>query len=298
MNTGDKDTTMQSALFSLISMLDEPDAVLYEKIFQSIVRMGAPALALLEEARENTLETFMGEKLEELIRTIHTDVILEDLVSWKSSATLDILQLMQLLCRFHYRNLDTIRLNERVTSMQKAIWLEINEDLTSLECVRLVNHFVFRTWEFKSDTANLLEAGIFFLNKVIDNKTAHPATLGALYLGLCQRLSLPVYYVALPENFILVYTGQKAFNSNIEPAEVLFYINPLLEGVIFNRNEIERFLNNHEIQTKPHYFEPSGNLRVASLILREMQKIYQGTGDQGRISSVNRLLRFIEERPE
>lgn len=284
---------LQKDILSLISMLDEPDINLYGKISQSIINIGDPAMEMLEEAKENTFDPDMSERLEEVILAIHTNNIKEDLKAWKHSYNKDILQLLQILNKFHNRRLDTLELNNRVNSMHKVIWLEMNEDLTSLECIRLVNHFVFRTWQYKPDTSGKPETDLFFLNNAINNKTAHPSILGALYLGLCQRLNLPVYYVALPENFILAYTSQTSFKPAIETTIVLFYTNPLLEGIIFNMSEIEKFLKNHDVISKPEFFEPADNLLVASLLLREMKELYQASGNQMKINGVNQLINSL-----
>jgi hypothetical protein len=289
---------IRNPIYSLISMLDEPDARLYEEISDSITNLGSGAIPVLEQFAENTFDPQILERIEELIHKIHSEGIINDIQRWKGSETHDLIQFLQILSKYHFRNLDMVQLNDRITAMQKAIWLEMNENLTSLECVRLVNHFVFRTWNLVPDSSNMLEADLFFLNKVLENKKVHPATLGALYLGICQRLTLPVFYVGLPENFILAYTSQPMFKPQFIPGEILFYLNPLLEGVIFNKSEIERFLEKQEMTPKPHYFETTVNLRVALLMLREMQKIYHGNGDLGRMSDVQRMISVIEGRKE
>lgn len=294
MEPSNQDRENRNPIYSLISMLDEPDSRLYEEISDSITNLGSGVIPVLENYAENTFDPHILERVEELIHKIHSEGIINDILRWKGSETHDLIQLLQILSKYHFRGLDMVQLNERIAAMQKAIWLELNENLTSLECVRLVNHFVFQTWNLSPDSSNMLEPDLFFLNKVLDGKKAHPATLGAIYLGVCQRLTLPVFYVGLPENFILAYTSQPMFKPQSITGEILFYLNPLLEGVIFNKSEIERFLKKQEMTSKPHYFETADNLRVALLMLREMQKIYHGSGNHNRVSDVQRMIGILE----
>lgn len=283
----------RSPIYSLISMLDEPDPSTYQKISDSIVNFGSAAIPVLEKVSENTFDAQILERLGELIHRIHTDGILHDLHRWKSTEAHDLIQLLQILSKYHFRSLDMVALNERITAMQREIWLELNENLTSLECVRLVNHFLFRSWNLVVDSSNMLEPANFFLSNVLESKKAHPALFGALYLGLCQRLTLPVFYVGLPENFILAYSSQPVFQPEFKSGPILFYINPLLDGVIFNKTEIERFLKTQQMLPKPEYFEATENSRVALLLIREMQKIYAGIGDQDRINDSQRMAEIL-----
>lgn len=286
---------LQQTIRSLISMLDEPDPLLYSKISETILNLRPEVMPALEESLDNVFDPLVTERLEEIIREIHSGNIVSDIRKWRRSEEHDLIQLLQILSKYHFRRLNMVDFNNQIAAMQRSIWLELNEHLTSLECIRLVNHFVFQTWGLKPSNTNMLDVNNFYLNKVLENKAAYPATLGAFFLGVCQRLTLPVYYVALPENFILAYKTNTGYQPRLTPGGILFYINPLLDGVIFNRVEIERFLKTHKMPEKPHYFEPADNLRVASLLLREMQKIYQGTGDQANIINISKLIRVVEE---
>jgi hypothetical protein len=289
---------MNNPIYSLISMIDEPDPVLFEKISDSITSLGSAAIPVLEDVKENTFDNEVLQRLEKIIQSIHAEGIANDIQRWKTSGNPDLLQFLQILSKYHSRNLDMIRLNELLTAMQKNVWLELNENLTSLECIRLINHFVFQTWGLVSDETNMLAPDVFFLNQIIEDKKAHPVVLGAFYLAICQRLSLPVFYVGLPDNFILSYTRQPVFKPNFKPGEILFYINPLLQGVIFNRVQIDRFLENHKIPPKPGYYEALDNLPVAALLLKEMQKIYVAGSEQQCINDLQRFIDIVDSGSE
>jgi regulator of sirC expression with transglutaminase-like and TPR domain len=290
-----KQKTSQHPIHSLISMLDEPDSVLFEKISASIINFGSGALTILDNALDDSFDPLISSRLRDLIDHIHTDTIVHDLKRWKSSLNQDVFQLMIILASYYNRNLNAADLNEKINGLQKQIWLELNENLTSLECVRLVNHFIFQTWKFRRNDDNLLNTDLLFVNSFLEGKTGSSSMLGAFYLGMCQRLSLPVFFIELPDNFILAYTRQALFSSKFKPGQVFFYINPLLDGVIFNKSEIERFLKTSNIPSKPHYFEPCTNLRVASLLLRELRNYFVGSMDDHRVNQVQRMLAVVED---
>ncbi len=284
----------RNPIYSLISMIDDPDPVVYEKISESITGFGSAAIPILENVAESTFEPEVLERLKELIEKIHTEGIVNDLHRWKASENQDLIQLLQILSKFHFRNIDMLALNDRIAAMQREIWLELNEHLTSFETVRLVNHFMFRTWNISPASTDVFKPDHFFLNKILDSHKAHAVILGTLYLGLCQRLTLPVFYVGLPDNFILAYTSQPRFSPIFGPGEILFYINPLLEGVIFNKTEIDRFLKTNNMAPKPEYYQAFDNLRVARLIAGIMQNLYQDEGSQLKKEAVNRMMQVFE----
>mgnify|MGYP002619784419 CR=1 FL=1 len=291
-NKQEKDS--RNPIFSLVSMLDDPDPVVYEKISDSILNLGSGAIPVLQEVAENSFDPLVLERLNELICNLHSEGIINDLQRWKNSENQDLIQLLQILSKFHQPELDMVKFNERITAMQKEIWLELNENLTSLECVRLVNHFFYKTWGFISENANNHEPDLFFLNKSLEGKKTHPATLGAFYLGMCQRLTLPVFYVGLPENFILAYTSQPLYKPDFKPGTILFYLNPLLNGVIFNKTEIDVFLKNHNIASRPEYYEASGNIQVAILMLNEMRNVYESKNAHEKIGYIQKMIAVMQ----
>lgn len=295
MDVNKQEKESRNPIFSLVSMLDDPDPVVYEKISDSILNLGSGAIPVLQEVADNSFDPLVLERLNELIYNLHSEGIINDLQRWKNSENQDLIQLLQILSKFHQPGLDMVMFNERITAMQKEIWLELNENLTSLECVRLVNHFFYKAWGFASENTNLHDPELFFLNRVLEGKKAHPATFGAFYLGICQRLTLPVFYVGLPENFILAYTSQPVYKPDFKPGTILFYINPLLNGVIFNKSEIDVFLKNHDIVSRPGYYEASGNIRVAILMLNEMRIIYESKNANEKIGKIQKMIAVMQD---
>jgi hypothetical protein len=293
MNSNKEDKAARNPIYSLISMIDDPDPEVYEKIFESITGFGSAAIPVLENVAENTFDPEVLERLQELIEKIHTEGIVNDLQRWKVSENHDLIQLLQILSKFHFRNIDMLALNDRIVALQREIWLELNEHLTSFECVRLVNHFMFRSWSISPANTGIFKPEHFFLNKILESRKVHPAILGTLYLGFSQRLTLPVFYVALPDNFILAYASQPRFNPSFDPGEALFYINPLLDGVIFNKIEIDRFLEINNMIPQPEYYQAFDNLRVAKLIIGLMRNLYQDEGNHLKKEAVNRMIQVF-----
>lgn len=61
----------------------------------------------------------------------------------------------------------------------------------------------YHQWQFKGDIEQYFSSDNVFLDKVLARKTGIPASLGAVFLYLCERLSLPVKPIAFPSQLVL-----------------------------------------------------------------------------------------------
>ena len=101
-------------LIALISMVDEPDEVVYGRIRQRIIDLGVEALPSLEKAWENSFEEFTRLRIQELLDTIHFESIQQQLITWVNSNQDDLLEGAILLSRYHFHELDINRITHNL----------------------------------------------------------------------------------------------------------------------------------------------------------------------------------------
>src|SRR5690606_23418590 len=137
------------------------------------------------------------------------------------------------------------RVEQELDQIKQKVWLEISEDNTAFEIVKIFNHVIFDICGFESSKNNFYSAENSYINKVISTRKGNPLSLSILYSVIAQRLQIPIYGVNLPNHFVLGFVDEfqtlKMLGMSDE-RNILFYINPFSKGRIFDHNEIENYL--------------------------------------------------------
>jgi len=260
-------------LNALLRLMDDPDETIYQRIRQRIIDLGTEVIPQLEHAWENTFDEFSRSRLEEIIHTINFRHIKSQITLWKLNGGEDIIEGALLLSKFRYPSLDIAPLIREMGNIAQDIWLEMNDRMSPLDKVRVINHIFFDVHEYKGLKAQQLSLGNAFLHQTIQIKRGGPTTLGILYLGLAQSLNLPIYGLDLPMNFSLTWLEADPGHFLAEPEKdpVLFYINPFFKGVVFTRREIDKFIKENNLDPKSHFYHPCSNIAVLVRLAEELR---------------------------
>ena len=133
-----------SEIQALIRLLDDPDEKIYTQIETKLVSMGEEVIPYLESAWEHeSWGISFQDRIENIIHTIQFEQVKERLSNWGINGTHDLLKGMILVAQYQYPDLDENRIYEKIEKIEKDIWLELNEALTALEKVRIINHILF-----------------------------------------------------------------------------------------------------------------------------------------------------------
>ena len=184
-------------------------------------------------------------------------------------------------------------LTKQIEQMKMDIWLELNENLTALENVKVMNHIFFSIHHFEGNKFNPGDPQHSYLNILLETHKGNPLSIGILYLILAQKLKLPLAGVNLPRHFILAYLTESAIPFSTAE-DVLFYINPFNEGAVFTRREIELFIRQLKIKPKISFFTPSTNLEIMQRLLQNLKFAYQRSGEPDKINSLDSFLQILE----
>lgn len=262
---------------ALISMVDEPDPLVFQDIAMRLQAFGPEAIPFLEQAWENNLDPGMQKRIEELIHTIQFEHIASEFSLWVQGGCRDLLEGWIILTRYQYPFVDESHIYYEISQIRKDIWLEINDNLTALEQVKIFNHVFYNIHGFKGDVEGYHSPENSFLNKVLQSRKGNPLSLSIVYLSLAQSLDIPVFGVNLPEHFILAYTGN-TFDPDtmmMERQTVLFYINAFSKGMVFTRKDVEDFIRQLNLEPQHSYFEPCSNADIIQRMLNNLIIAYQ-----------------------
>ena len=280
-------------LQALISMLDEPSEVNYDSIKQKIVSYGKDAIPLLEDAwMKSSREKDIG-RIEKLIEEIRFNDVYFALENWAKFHYDDLIEAFFILTRFQYPDFEEDKYRGLFERLKKDMWLEINENLTALEKVKVLNHIFYEVYRFRGQFPQQTKVSDYFLNNLMDNFKGSAIALGILYISLAQKLNIPIFGVDLHQHFVLAYMDDtqpvkppEAYKDN----EVLFYIAIVNKGSVFTKNEIEHYIKKANISSQPHYFLPCNNPTIIERMLNEIIYIYRMEDNDEKAEMVIKLL--------
>jgi len=274
-------------LEALISLLEDPDNQVFDNVSNRLIELGEEVVPPLEKRWEITLKPDLQERIENVIRKIQFNSLKRGMESWKSGGGSDLLFGAYLVARFQYPELQYEQLNEKIEKIKKDIWLELNNDLTALEKVKVINYFLYDIHRFDKSLKKAHTPQLYLLNHVMDTGKGSPVMLGLIFAELARRLNLPIYGVNLPRNFVLCYYDPEYHE---DPNNILFYINPSDKGTVLGLKELKHFLRHLKIEEKEFYFTPCSGTDVIERLIINLQYAYQKSGQPEKAQALKKLL--------
>ncbi len=280
----------ENSIKALIQLIDDPDEHIYEHVRDQLMSHGKKVISFLENSweTENYGLVFQS-RIETIIHDIQFNVVKDELKDWIDSPQKDLLEGALIIARYQFPSLNENFIHETISSIRQDIWLELNNAQTSFEKVRIFNKIFFDKYQFKGDSKNYHSPNNSFINKVFESKRGNPLSLSLIYSIIAQSLELPIYGVNLPNHFVLAYMDE----NNIIPEDkkesqhgVLFYINPFSKGSIFDRYEIDAFLENLNKEKTREFYEPCSHSAIIVRMLTNLIASFQQSGSSEKVEEL------------
>lgn len=282
---------LEKEIHAMAHLLDDPDTRVIEQITGKMLSFGPEVIAMLEKEWENTSDAAIQHRLENIIHRISFNDTRMKLAAWRDSDMQSLLEGFLLITRYQYPDIDESKIISQVDRIKQDVWLEISNNLTSLEKIKVMNHILFEMQRFRGNVSDMTSPLNFYLNNVLESKKGNLLSIGLLYLIIAQGCGMPVYGVDLPEHFILCYA--RPLHESLDPEnleqDVLFYINPFKKGAVFTANEIKLFLEQMKITPQPGHFAPCSAVTVITRLLAEMVDTYSKLGNLTKAEELEEL---------
>jgi regulator of sirC expression with transglutaminase-like and TPR domain len=279
---------------ALINLLDDPDDTIFSTVKDKLLTVGEKVIPVLENAWETSFNPLLQTRIENIIHRIQFEKVTEALKSWKKSRSKDLWEGALLIARYQYPDLQETKLLKQLQLIKQDIWLELNENLTALEKVKVINHILFDVHRYSGNTENYHAPENSYLNKVIENKKGNPLSLSILYLLIAQQLELPISGINLPEHFVLAYIDEHAAPEIQGEDRLLFYINPFSKGAVFSRKEIDMFLKQLNIAPEKSYYTPCNNIHIVRRLIRNLISAYTRSGNSEKVQELEEMIQVLD----
>lgn len=286
-----------SELNALISLLDDPDESIFEQINDQILAQGSKIVGDLEQAWEHSKSLLQQQRIENLIQKIQFSETAAALNQWIAGGGKDLLEGSLIIAKYQFPDLNEKKLHSYIDQLKQDIWIELNANLTALEQVRVINHILFEVHHFVGNNTDFHHPHNSFINMVLESKRGNPLSLSIIYAILAQKLAMPIYGVNLPQHFILAYMGGESTFGLYDldkNKEVLFYINAFSKGTIFNRNEVEVYLQQLKLSPSDNYFYPCSNIEMIKRMVNNLIFAFDKMGNAHKTEDMKLLLKCFK----
>jgi regulator of sirC expression with transglutaminase-like and TPR domain len=285
---------------ALISLIEDPDESIYLQVRSELKNYGEDIIPHLEHFWElNDFGTLFQTRLEELISSIQYDSVYNRLKKWIASEEKDLLEGALIINRYGYPGCDEDELRRIVSRIRQDIWLELNDNLTAVEVVRVFNHMLFKVYGFEGDRDSYDQPQNSFFSDVLTNKRGNPLSLSILYGYLAKALDIPLYGVNLPSHFILCYLDldpdYRDWGISEKDADILFYVNPFSQGTMLMKEEIDEFLRTHNLPQDERFYKPCSNVDMISRMINNLIHTYIAKNQEDKVRELKSLQSVLLE---
>jgi len=280
-------------VIALITLLDDPDDGVYAEVKNRFIILGPPAIPHLETAWENSFDALMQKRIETIIHTIQFKALQTSLKNWAEKEQDDLFKGCAIIARYQYPDLDENKLKKQLHQIKQDVWLELHDDLTALEKVKIINHILFEVHQFGGNITNYHAPQNSFINVVLETKKGNPVMLSVVYAIICKELGIPIYGVNLPQHFVLAYVND--FTNLFDPSNktlsdnILFYINPFSKGLIFNQTDVDLFIKQLNVEPDTSYYLPCSNLDIIKRIINNLIFSFDKMGYAEKVKELKEL---------
>ncbi len=284
---------------SLLNLLDDPSQEVYNAVENRVIEYGKKAIPDLEYFWERSANGIVQGRIESIIQKIHYLFLEDELDKWMRTDPQDLLYGAFLVSLIQYPGIEFADITTRFEEIKRDLWLEMNEQLTALEKIRIINHVLFQVHKFKPIKSSINVPQHFFINNLLETRHGNQYSMAMLYASLAQSVGLPVYGVRIPNNYLLAYYDKELakFAQN-EMADVLFYIDPYNAGAVFGTAELSKMLKVNHIKEKKEYFQPAPNNYFIMQIYNALKLNFKNSGHNDKALQVEKILRKIENKAD
>lgn len=280
---------------ALVSLIDDPSPEVFEAVSQRLYDLGADVIPVLESFWSQSTNEHQQRLIENVLHRINENIARTEVTSWKAKGCDDIVEGAFIVAHLLFPDLELETLQGQVEKISKQVWIEISNNLTAFEKVKVINSILYDKFHFSPDPLNLFASHYFALNHVITTKKGNPLSLALLYMAVGQKVGLPIYGISLPRNFILAYKDPyHGEDESLPPAHrVLFYINPFNKGSVLSKKEIDYYLNQIKETPQDSYYLPCDNKTSIIKVLENLKLVFEQAKNDTQVDRVDDILKLL-----
>lgn len=288
---------INTELTALFSLIDDPDEEVFHLISKKIITYGKDVIPCLEDLCETTACNDTQQRINEIIHQVNFETLVSEFQLWNAQQPQDLLLGSTLIARYMHPHLSFEPTLHAVESIQKEIWLELNDFLTSLEMAIIVSNVLFQFRKIESERNNYEHMDRFFLHSILEKSSGNALSTGILYQHLCEQLQIPIRLIDIPDQNVLA-----CFQRNYMDAApsiphqqlILFYIDATT-GKIFSQADLDCYFELYSVKKEDLYFKPLSNQQILQQLATEVGKCFLLQKQPARKKELDTLAALISK---
>jgi regulator of sirC expression with transglutaminase-like and TPR domain len=284
---------------ALISLLDDEDENIYEHVSEKIISSGNAGIPFLLDAWEKALNPELQQRIEYVINYIQFQTTKQLFHDWVNSRENELFAGAMIISRIQFPNLNEKTILDNFEQIRLSLLSEMNDFMSPMERISVFNHIFYKNYRFNGLRKDYQDPKSYMLNYVIESRKGNALSLGIMYLTLAKKIGLPLLGIKLPDYFCLAYMKEEINDMEVHyfsetlQHQIIFYINPLNNGMILSKNEIKLYLENLSIEPDIKYFVPISNLKIIKTLIIQLQKAYELTNSDDKSKELEELLQML-----
>lgn len=278
---------------ALIELIDDPDENVFKSITERFIGLGKEVVPIVKEQLDFTDEEDTIFKINHIIHKVNFKLLEDELIKWNASSQKSLWDATLIISTFIDTEADKKEIQFEIEKVKRSIWLEMNDYLTSLEEVNIINKVLFSYYKFSAFEEQLTKEIDFGLNNLLTTKTSSPFSISIFYLLLGEMLKLPLKALQIPNQHLLAYCSNDDDDLNVQNGDILFFIEPST-GQIYTHLDVENYLKkiNHHIGVTS--IKPLSTKDFVTTWLLELASFYKKNNQADKASDLIELTLKLE----
>lgn len=167
-------------------------------------------------------------------------------------------------------HLDLAATQAEVDTLAATLQRRLAPDASSIQKLRLLNHFFYRELGFAGNVNNYYDPDNSYLHRVIDTRRGIPISLAVLYMELAQQIGLDIKGISFPGHFLM--------KLSVQAGEIV--LDPF-NGASLSREELEERLEPFfeqedisEVTPLSYYLQAADSRQILVRMLRNLKMLF------------------------
>jgi hypothetical protein len=222
--------------------------------------------------------------------------LLEEVTEWSKNSNPDLLRGAIIIAKYEYPDINIPALLAEFDQLRRSVWLELNNYLTPLEQVNVLNTIFYSHYKFTGNELTDRNIGNFFVNKLFDTKQGNSYSIGIVYLAICEILDIPIFAVEVPQQFLFAYIDTLYSFFNNDPngiQQIQFYLDPTT-GMAYTQTDIDNYIKKLKLNDKINNIIPISNKEIICKLIDQLSNCFQYKNEEVKILEIRQMRAIIQ----
>ena len=277
---------------ALFQLLDDPDELVYTSVSERILSLGTEIIPSLEEIWLDAENEMVQQRIESLIQKVSLVDIREKFSVWETQSSSSLFEAMILLNKYVQPNLNEEKLKNTLKSIHRSCWLELNNYLTPLEEIHIINSIMYSMYNMSAERNALKDSDTYYLGNVLESRKGNQFSLALIYLMITKMLDIPVFALKISNFVVLGYVNTLYdFKQSAESPTMntQFFIEPT-EGTILSKQDVDSFIKKYEVEVDENSFKPLKNKEFVYHYSHALARSYEEAGEHEKAEDIRSII--------